>query len=55
MVGHQFRRFRRWVPTLERASGVLLVLLGILLVTGSFTVLSSYLARFTPDFILDRI
>ncbi len=50
-----FRRFRRWVPTLERASGVLLVFLGILLVTGSFTILSSYLARFTPDFILNRI
>jgi cytochrome c-type biogenesis protein len=50
-----FKRFRRFMPLVERASGGLLVLLGVLLLTGSFTVLSSWLARFTPSFILDRI
>jgi cytochrome c-type biogenesis protein len=50
-----FRRFRRFIPVMEKASGVLLVLLGLLLVTGSFTILSTYLVRFTPDFILERI
>jgi cytochrome c-type biogenesis protein len=50
-----FKRFRRWIPVLEKGSGVLLVLLGILLLTGTFTLLSSYLTRFTPGFILDRI
>jgi len=49
-----FRRFRRWMPWVEKASGVLLVFLGILLLTGKFTVMSSWLARFTPDWILNR-
>jgi cytochrome c-type biogenesis protein len=50
-----FQRFRRWMPAVEKASGVLLVVLGILLVTGRFTVLSGYLTRFTPSWILERI
>jgi len=50
-----FRRFRRWMPVVEKASGVLLVVLGLLLLTGRFTVLSGYLTRFTPSWILDRI
>lgn len=52
---HTFKRMRRWIPILEKVSGALLVLLGILLVTGSFTVLTGILARYTPDFIFDRI
>ena len=39
----------------EKASGILLVILGILLLTGQFTVLASWLTRFTPAFILERI
>jgi hypothetical protein len=31
------------------------VVLGLLLLTGSFTVLSNWLVRFTPDFIYERI
>lgn len=50
-----FARFRRFLPTVQKASGLLLVGLGILLLTGTFTVLSSYLVRFTPEFILNRI
>lgn len=50
-----FARFRRFLPTVQKASGVLLIGLGILLLTGTFTVLSSYLVRFTPEFILNRI
>jgi cytochrome c-type biogenesis protein len=50
-----FKRFRRFMPLVEKASGALLVFLGVLLLTGSFTILSSWLARFTPSFILDRI
>lgn len=50
-----FKRFRRWIPVVEKASGVLLVVLGILLLTGQFTVLASWLTRFTPAFILERI
>jgi len=50
-----FRRFRRFIPVVEKASGLLLIALGVLLLTGTFTVLSAYLTRFTPEFILDRI
>ena len=50
-----FRRFRSWIPWMERTAGGLLIALGLLLVTGSFTLLTSWLARYTPDLILERI
>ncbi len=50
-----FQRFRRFLPAVQVASGVLLVVLGVLLVTGSFTVLSSWLLRFTPEFLMERL
>ncbi|MGW8265641.1 MAG: cytochrome c biogenesis CcdA family protein [Longimicrobiales bacterium] len=50
-----FSRFRRFLPFVQLASGLLLVLLGLLLLTGTFSALSTYLIRFTPDFILERI
>jgi cytochrome c-type biogenesis protein len=50
-----FKRFRRFIPWMERASGALLLVLGLLLLTGSFEMLSGYLAKLTPDFILERI
>ena len=42
------QRLRRMGPFIERAGGVLLVVLGMLLVTGAYGALTSYLARFTP-------
>ena len=50
-----FKRVRKYMPALQRASGILLVLLGILLLTGTFTALTTWLVPFTPDFILERI
>ena len=50
-----FSRFRWFLPMVEKASGVILILLGVLLATGQLTILSSYLTRFTPDWILNRI
>lgn len=50
-----FKRFRRWIPWVERASGVLLIALGLLLITGNFTVLASWLNQFTPEWLLERI
>jgi cytochrome c-type biogenesis protein len=50
-----YKAFRKWLPWVERASGILLILVGILLVTGTFTVLSGIMAQWTPDFILERI
>ena len=50
-----FARFRRWIPIVEKASGVLLILLGVMLLTGQFTVLAAWLNRFTPQFLQERL
>lgn len=50
-----FSRFRRFLPTVQRASGVILLLLGILLVTDSFTVIAAWLNRYTPAFLFERL
>ena len=39
---------RRTGPRLERFAGVVMVTLGLLLVTGAYQTVTSYLARFTP-------
>jgi cytochrome c-type biogenesis protein len=52
---HAFQRFRRFIPIMEKASGLLLILLGILLLTGTFTILSGWLTQYTPGFLLERI
>ena len=50
-----FGKFRRFLPVVEKASGIMLIILGVLLATGSFTLLSTYLVRFTPEWVLQRI
>lgn len=52
---HSMKRIRPWIPWLERASGLLLVLLGVLLVTGQFTILAQYLSGLTPEWLQERI
>ncbi len=42
-------RLRRISPVLEKIGGVLLVVLGVLLASGLYKHLTSYLARFTPS------
>lgn len=39
-------RIRRWLPWIERASGALLLVVGLLLVTGSFRLLAGWLPTF---------
>jgi cytochrome c-type biogenesis protein len=50
-----FKRFRRWIPVVEKASGIILIGLGVLLLTGQLTALTALLARFTPAWIVNRI
>ncbi len=52
---NEFKRFRRWLPWVSRVSGGLLIVIGVLLLTGSFTVLSALLAQWTPSFLLERL
>lgn len=49
------RRMRRVVPVLEKASGAVLVLAGVLLASGTFPMLAGYFARLTPAFLLERL
>ncbi len=50
-----FKKFRKYLHAVEVGSGVLLIVLGIMLLTGTFTILTGWLNRFTPAFILDKI
>lgn len=50
-----FDRFKRWIPWVERISGVLLIAVGVLLASGRFTALAGWATQFTPSFILERI
>lgn len=46
-----FQRFRRHVRWVQRVSGVLLLVVGFLLVTGQFTRMASWLQSLTPGFL----
>jgi cytochrome c-type biogenesis protein len=45
------RRIGPWLLPIQRVSGVILILLGILLMTGEFTRLAAALNRMTPEFL----
>jgi cytochrome c-type biogenesis protein len=50
-----FQRFRRYLPWVMRASGALLVFVGLLLVTGEFTRLAGWLQGLTPEALKSRL
>jgi cytochrome c-type biogenesis protein len=50
-----FQRFRRFLPWVMRVSGVLLVFVGILLLTGEFTRLAGWLQGLTPEFLREKL
>ncbi|HVM42235.1 MAG TPA: cytochrome c biogenesis protein CcdA [Gemmatimonadales bacterium] len=50
-----FQRFRRYVRWVEIVAGVLLVAVGLLLLTGSFTVLSGWMQGLTPGFLRSKL
>jgi len=50
-----FQGFRRYLPWVMRVSGVLLVVVGVLMMTGEFTRLASWLQALTPSFLKNRI
>ncbi len=41
---------RRWLVPLERAAGAVMVLVGVLLFSGRFALISAFLAQFSPAF-----
>jgi cytochrome c-type biogenesis protein len=50
-----FQGFRRHLPWVMRVSGVLLVFVGLLLVSGEFTRLAGWLQGFTPETLREQL
>ena len=50
-----FQRFRPYLAWVERVSGAILIVLGILLITDRFTLLAGYLQGLTPEFLRNRL
>src|SRR5215467_10126647 len=50
-----FRRYRRFIPVVERAAGVVLVIVGVLVFTNYYVVLNSWAVSLTPDWLLKRL
>jgi len=48
-------RFRRFLPWVERGAGALLLVAGVLMVTGTYTHLNTYLLQVTPKWLLSRL
>jgi cytochrome c-type biogenesis protein len=46
-----FQRFRRYLPWVQRVSGVLLIIVGVLMATGEFTRMAGWLQSLTPNFL----
>ncbi|OLO36451.1 cytochrome c biogenesis protein CcdA [Alkalihalophilus pseudofirmus] len=43
---HKLRKFNRIIPKIQKASGYIMIILGILLFTGKFAAIAAYLTRF---------
>ena len=50
-----FRRFRPFLPVVDRVAGVLLVGVGLLLVLNYMTILNAYFISLTPQWLLERL
>jgi cytochrome c-type biogenesis protein len=50
-----FQRFRRFLPWVMRLSGLLLVFVGALLLTGEFTRLAGWLQGLTPELLREKL
>jgi cytochrome c-type biogenesis protein len=50
-----FRRYRRFIPVVERAAGIILVVVGVLVFTNYYVVLNAWAISLTPDWLLKRL
>jgi|SRR5262245_1787763 len=50
-----FKRYRPFIPAVERVAGVLLIAVGVLVVTNYYTVLNSWALSVTPDWLFKRL
>ena len=50
-----FKRFRHHLGTVKTVSGLLLLVVGVLMVSGEFTRLAAWLSSLTPEFLRGRL
>jgi cytochrome c-type biogenesis protein len=50
-----FKRYRPLIPVVERAAGVLLIVVGVLVASNYYVVLNSWAISLTPDWLLQRL
>ncbi len=50
-----FKRYRPFIPAVERAAGVLLVVVGLLVLTNYYSVLNGFALSLTPEWLLKRL
>ena len=50
-----FRKFRRYIGWVERVAGALLIVVGVMMMFGLFTVISGWLQGLTPGFLKSRL
>ena len=50
-----FKRYRPFIPVVERAAGVILIVVGVLVFTNYYLVLNSWAISITPDWLLKRL
>jgi cytochrome c-type biogenesis protein len=50
-----FKRYRVFIPVVERVAGVLLIVVGVLVVSNYYIVLNSWALGLTPEWLLKRL
>src|SRR5881397_2263034 len=50
-----FKRYRPFIPVVERAAGVLLVVVGVLVITNKCILLNAWAISLTPEWLLKRL
>ena len=50
-----FKRYRPFIPVVERGAGVLLVVVGVLVFTNYYVILNSWAISLTPEWLLRRL
>ena len=50
-----FKRYRPFIPVVERAAGVILIVVGVLVFTNYYAVLNAWAISLTPDWLLRRL
>lgn len=49
------KSFQRYLPWVERVAGMILIVAGVMLLTGTFTTLNGYLLNLTPEWLRERM